>query len=176
MRAESFVDQHQMQFELEEVVAASVQVRRTTVHGFVDEWLTAGRRRDRRHAPLRQVLIDAAGLVQTAKGRLVAMDHVAALGVIQALEVDAGQAIDDAKVAGFREERVVVHESPQRDQAVEAAGVLVVPEDATDPQHGRTVICTGSCLAGSYRGRKREDDSRMRSICGSRFVDQRAKK
>ena len=104
------------------------------------------------------------------------MDHVAALGVVQALEVDAGQAIDDAQVSRLCEERVVVHESPQRDQAIEAAGVLVVPEDATDPQHDRTVTCTGSCFAGSYRVRKREDDSRMRSICGSRFVDHSAKK
>ncbi len=77
------------------------------------------------------------------------MDHVATLGVVQALEVDTGQAIDDTEVAGFREERVVVHESPQGDQAVETAGVLVVPKNAADLQHGRTVICTGSCLAGS---------------------------
>jgi hypothetical protein len=149
MRAEPFVDQNEVELEFEKVVAAPVQVRRTSLHGFPDDWLAAVRRHDRRHSMFRQVLIDATGLVQTSKRRLVAMDHVAALRVVQTLEVDSSQAIHDAMVAGFREERVVVHESPQRDQAVETAGVLVVPEDAMDPQHGCTVICTGSCLAGS---------------------------
>ena len=136
MRPKPFVDQNEVQLELEQVVAPPVQVRRAALHGFVDDRLAAGRRRDRRHAALRQVLVDATGLVQTAKRRLEAMDDVAALRVVQALEVDAGEAIHDAEVAGLREERVVVDESPEREQAVEAAGVLVVPEDAADPHMG----------------------------------------
>ena len=72
----------EMQRELEEAVAACVQIRRTPVHGFVHDGLTARRRDDRRHAPLGQVLIDAAGLVEAPKRGFVAMDHVAALGVV----------------------------------------------------------------------------------------------
>ena len=38
----------------------------------------------------------------------------------------------------------------------------------------RSSTRTGVCFAASWRARKREDDKRIRSICGSRFVDQRA--
>ena len=111
-RPKPFVDEHQVELEFEEVVAASVQVRRAPLDGLVDDRLTARRRHDRRHPTLRQVVIEATGLVQTAQRRLVAMDDVTALRVVETLEIDARQAIDDPQVAGFREERVVVHESP----------------------------------------------------------------
>jgi hypothetical protein len=98
------------------------------------------------------------------------MHDVPTLGVIQTLVVDARQPIDDADMPGLRDERLVVHEPPQRDKAVEASGLLIVAEDASNLQHGPTVISTGACLSGSYRERNRDDDSRIRSICGSRFV------
>ena len=39
--------------------------------------------------------------------------------MVQALVVDALEAIDDAERAGLRQERVIVDEAPEREQAVQ---------------------------------------------------------
>ena len=44
--------------------------------------------------------------------------------------VDASQAAGDANVARFRQKRCVIDEAPERNEAVDAAGVFVVPKDA----------------------------------------------
>ncbi len=97
-----------------------------------------------------------------------------ALRLIEAFVIESSQPVHDPKMTGLREERVFIDESPEREKAVDASGVAVVPEDPRHLQHGRISATKGVCLSASYRARKRDDDSRMRSICGSRRVVQSA--
>src|SRR5262249_51172018 len=80
------------------------------------------------------------------------------------------QPIDQPHMAGFRQERRIVHETPERNEAVDAASVLVVAKDPLHAQHNTTSTSNGSCLPGSYRRRVFDDASRMRSMSGSRRV------
>src|SRR5581483_11618077 len=91
------------------------------------------------------------------------------------LVVDTLQAEDNADVSSLRQERVVVDKSPQREQAIHAAGVLVVAEDSADSQHERTSTSNRVCLIASYRDRNRAEERRIRSICGSCRVAHNAK-
>ena len=138
-----------MQVELEQLVTPTIQIGCASVDGLVRHALPAGCRSDCRHLSLTEVLVDAAGLIQAAERRLVPMDNIAALCLVEALEVDPCQTVHNADVPCLREKRAVVDETPEGDQAVEASGVFVVAEDAPNSQHGRTVMCTGMCLAGS---------------------------
>lgn len=117
--------------------------------GLVRDALPAGRRRDCRHSSLTEVLVDAARLIQAAERCLVPMDDIPTLCLVETLEVDPRQTVHNAHVSRLREKRAVVDETPEGNEAVQASSVLVVAEDATNPQHGRTVMCTGMCLAGS---------------------------
>ena len=104
---------------------------------------------ERRDGPLEQVLIDAAVLVEKTKAGLEPVGQRLTLRMRQPFVVDASNAVDHADVAGLRQERGVVDESPERQQAVDAAGVLVVAEDAAKPHHGTTSMSTRSCFPGS---------------------------
>ena len=92
------------------------------------------------------------------------------LGVRQAFVVDASQAVDDADVAGLRQERRVVDEAPEREQAVDAAGVSVVAKDAADAHHDTTSTSNAIVLARVVSRRAFDEASRIRSISGSRRV------
>ena len=93
----------------------------------------AARRRDERlDGLLEHVLVDAAVLVQQPERRLELVDERPALGVRQAFGVLPSQLVHHADVAGLGQERVVVHEAPERDQRVDRAGLAVVAEDAAD--------------------------------------------
>ena len=98
------------------------------------------------------------------------MGDVAPRSEIEALVIDAGQPEDQADVAGFRQKRLVIDEAPWCQQTVDATGVLVIADDADELQHDRTSTSNLVCLIASYRVRNREEDSRIRSISGSRFV------
>ena len=69
-------------------------------------------------------------LVKQSERCLQAVNDGGALGVSQAFVVDASQPVGNANVARLRHERRVIDEAPERNQAVDAAGVFVVPKDA----------------------------------------------
>jgi len=98
------------------------------------------------------------------------VDDIAPGGDVETLVVDAGQTEYEADVARLRDEGLVVDEAPRRQQAVDASGLLVVADDAREPQHDRTSTSNRLCLTASYRARNRDEDSRIRNISGSRFV------
>jgi hypothetical protein len=95
--------------------------------------MTARRSLDRLDATLAQVLVHATGLVEKSDGRFEAVDDVAALRLRKALVVDAGQSVHEAHVPGLGQKRVIVDEAPQRQEAVYATGVPIVPHDALEP-------------------------------------------
>jgi len=163
-----------VQIELVKFVATAIQIGRAPLDGFVREPPRTRNGRNGSYSSLAQVLVDATRLVEAPERRFVPVNDVAALRVIEALVVDTREPIDETDVPGFRDERLFVHESPQGNEAVDASGLLVVAENALDLQHRRTVMSALVCLRGSYRERNREDDSRIRSICGSCFVVQTA--
>lgn len=88
-------------------------------------------------------------VAQAAQRRFVPVDDVPTLRRVEALRVDSCQAAHDADVPRLREKRAVVDETPEGNEAVQASGVFVVSEDAPNRQHDRTVMSTGTCLAGS---------------------------
>lgn len=144
------------------------------MNGVVDERLPAALGSHGLDPSLHKVLVDAVALVQQAKCGLESVDDVTALWVIEALVIDARKSIDEPDVPRLRQD-CVTDERPRRQEAIQAAGVFVVAEDAGDLQHDRTSPMNGACLAGSYRRRTFDDERRIRSICGSCFVDQKAK-
>ena len=68
--------------------------------------------------------------IEQSQGGFEAMRDSGALSVRQAFVVDAPQPIGYANVAGLRQERRVIDEAPERNEAVHAAGVFVVSKDA----------------------------------------------
>ena len=74
-----------------------------------------------------------------------------ALRMVETLEVDALQAIEHADRAGLREERGVIHEPPERDEAVQGTRLAKVFENAADAYHADhlTSIRNGACFAAS---------------------------
>src|ERR1035437_7932975 len=110
-------------------------------------------RRGRHHGgrPLEEVLVDAERLVELSERLLEAMGNHLTLRMVEALEVDALQAIEDADRARFGEERRLVHEAPQRDEVVQGTGLAIVLENAADAYHADhlTSITKGACFAAS---------------------------
>src|SRR5438874_13564042 len=98
------------------------------------------------------------------------MSQYLALRVRQPLVVDASHAIHDPDVTGLREEYVIIHEAPDREQRVHAARVAVVTKNAPDPHHALISRSTRSCFPGSWRRRAPDEARRIRSMSGSRFV------
>jgi hypothetical protein len=121
------VEQHQVQGEVVQVLSAAVQVSRAPLDRLVGDRLFALGRDERPNGPLQQVLVDAAVFVQEPERRLEAMRERLPLGVRETLIIHAPKPIGDAHVAGLREKRGVVHEAPERQQAVHATGVAIVP-------------------------------------------------
>src|SRR5262249_4547566 len=115
---ESLVEQDQMQIELEEFPALAVQVVGSPLDRFARDWVVAGRGRNRFDLPLRQVLVDAAVFVEQTKRRFESVHDVTTLLQVEALEIHAGQAVDESHVPGLRQEGAVVDEAPERQQAV----------------------------------------------------------
>ena len=144
-----FVEQDQVEREVVEVVAATVQVGRSALDRLVRDRLLARRGDERSDRALQEVLIDAAVLVQQSQRGLEAVRQRLALRMGQALVVHAPNAVHHAHMAGFREERRVVDEAPEREEAVHASRVAVVAEDASDAHHDATSTSTRSCLPGS---------------------------
>ena len=168
------VEDDQVEREIVEIVATVIQVRRAALNRLIRDRLVAGSGDERRDGPLQEVLIDAAMLVEKTKAGLEPVGQRLTLRMRQSFVVDASNAVDNADVAGFRQKRRLVDESPECQQAVDAAGVLVVAENAAKPHHGTTSMSTRSCFPGSYRLRAFDEASRMRSISGSRAVAHRA--
>ena len=168
------VEQHQVQGEVVQVLSAAVQVSRASLDRLVGDRLFALGRDERPNGPLQQVLVDATVFVQEPERRLEAMRERLPLGVRETLIIHAPKPIGDAHVAGLREKRRVVHEAPERQQAVHATGVAIVAKDSADAHHRATSTSTRSCFPGSYRRRAFDEASRIRSISGSRAVAHRA--
>src|SRR5688572_817884 len=96
------------------------------------------RRRHRLNAPLAQILINAARVVEQPQCGLESVNDLASLRLIEALVVRAGETIRDAEVARFRDERLVVYKAPNGDEAADATSLLVIGNDPAEPQHGFT--------------------------------------
>src|ERR1700674_57346 len=89
-----------------------------------------------RRRPLEDVLVDPKRLVELAKRLLEAMRDRLALRMVETLEVDALQAIEHAHRAGLREERGVIHESPERNETIQRARLAKVLENTAHAHHG----------------------------------------
>src|SRR5690242_20001788 len=98
-------------------------------------------------------------LVEKPERSLQAMDDGRALCVGQSFIVNPTKPVGQPDVAAFREEHRIVDEAPEGDEAVDAARVFVVSQDALDAQHDPTSTLNGSCLPGSYRRRVFDDAS-----------------
>ena len=122
------VEQHQVERQVVEIVRG---VRSGTP--LAAGWLRAqsadaqGAATNGRDRALDQVLVDAAVLVQQTERRLEPVRERLALRMREPFVVDAAHAVDDADVTGFRQERRVVDEAPQGQQAVDAAGLADSP-------------------------------------------------
>ena len=71
-------------------------------------------------------------LVQPPNGRFEAMDHVTPSIGIETLVVDTGDAKGDPNVTGLGHKGAIVDEAPNGEQPVDAAGSLVVLQDARE--------------------------------------------
>ena len=156
--------------ELVQFWPSVVQIGCPPIQCFLRDRLRAERCDERIDRPLDQVLIHAASLVQLPKGGLHAMGQSPALGVREAVHVDAAEAVHETDVTGLRQERLAIDEAPQRKQRVDAARIAVVAQDAREPHHGTTSTSNRSCFPGSYRRRLPEDAMTMRSMSGSWLV------
>src|SRR4029078_4662740 len=116
------------------------------------------------------VFVDARMLIEHPEGCLQAVNDRGALRVRQSFVVDSPELIDNADVARFRQESRIVDKSPERDEAVDAAGVRIIAKNAFDAQHDTTSTSNGSCFPGPYRRRVLEEAIRIRSMSGSRRV------
>ena len=116
--------------DLEQFGSSAVQVRDALLDSLVRDGLRACGCADRWNRAFDDVLIDVPMLVKQSERCLQAVNDGGALGVRQAFVVDASQPVGDANVARLRQERRVIDEAPERNQAVDAAGVFVVPKDA----------------------------------------------
>ena len=144
-----FVDDHQVQRQFVQVVSTPIEVSGAPLNRLVRHRIRAGRRRERPHPCLEQVLVDTAALIEEPQRGLEPMHELLALGVGKPLVVHAVEAVDHSNVPRLGEERGVVHEAPERKQPVHTAGVRVIPEDAAQAHHGATSRSMRSCLAGS---------------------------
>jgi hypothetical protein len=164
------VKEDEEQPHLEQFRSSAVQVRDALLDSVVRDGLRACGCADRRNGAFDDVLIDVPMLVKQSERCLQAVNDGGALGVRQAFVVDAPQPIGYANVAGLRQERRVIDEAPERNEAVHATGVFVVPKDTFHAQHDTTSTSNGWCLPGSYLRRVFDDERRIRSMSGSRRV------
>ena len=113
----SLIENHQEVVRREQLFASGVQVCGTAREGLVCDGARAGRRNERVHVLLDDVLVDAAALIQQPEGGLELVNRGSPLVVRQALGVLTSEAVHHADVPALRHERRVVHESPERDHA-----------------------------------------------------------
>src|SRR5438552_11675397 len=135
--------------------------------------------RNRSVVAFEQVLIDPESFIQGTNRAFEPPGGVIALSVIEALGIDPRHAEDNTQVTVLGEERVLVNEPEQADERAHGSGVEVLPGDLADADHTglRTILSpTWSRFAGSYWVLNREELRRMRRICGSVPVAQRASK
>src|SRR5690606_27815704 len=103
------------------------------------------------------------------------VDDETALVVGEAFGILPPETVHEADVSRLCQEGVVIDETPERNLSVDRSGVTVVTQNPTDPHHAVTSTSWRSCLAGSKRRRKRDEDSRICSMSGSRAVAHAAK-
>jgi hypothetical protein len=132
-RPDALVDEHEIQREFVEFLAPAIQILNAMLYGVLGNRMTARRSLEWLDATLAQVLVHATGLVEKSDGCFETVDDVAALRLREAFVVDASQSVHEAYMTGFGQKRVIVDETPQRQEAIYAAGVPVVPDDALDP-------------------------------------------
>ncbi len=128
---------------------SGVQVGRTTLDGLIRHRHMTRRWHDRFHRTLDHVLIEPAPFVEHPQPRFDLVHESVALLVGQPFVVDAADRVHQTHVTGLRQEHVVVDEAPERDQLIQAAGVVVVAKDAGEFQHADTSTFTRRCLPGS---------------------------
>ena len=168
------VQEHQVELDVVQLVAAGIQIGRTPLDGLVRHRLLAGRGHDRIDRALDEVLIDAAAFVEEAKSGFDPMHQGLPLLVGEAFVVDALHPVHQTDVAGLGQKRTVIDEAPQREQFVQAAGICVVAQDAGEAHHDDTSMSIDQCFPGSYRRRALEEARRIRRSSGSRCVAHRA--
>ena len=115
-------------------------------HGLVNDGRRAGGRRNRRSLTFEEVLVHPAALTEQPQRGFEAVHDVAPLRVVEAFVVLALEAIDDADVAGLGHEGRVVDERPQREQRIDAAGLVVLPPNRAVRQHSRLLDTHGRVL------------------------------
>src|SRR5256885_262069 len=115
---EPFVHDHEIQCDLVQVLPPGVDVFDVMPNPLSYDWPLAAHGRNGMNARFAQILVHPARVVREADSGFEGMDVVAALGLVQALVVGTREPIDDAYMAGFRKERVIIDKAPQGDEAV----------------------------------------------------------
>ena len=128
--AKPLVNEDQVLRDFVEAVSPGIYMFDMAPDCVINDRLAARRCGNWLDSALAQVLIHAAGLIEQPQRRLKTMDHVAALTLVEAFVIDATNAVDESQVAGLCDERLVVNEAPDGDEAVDAAGVLVVAQNS----------------------------------------------
>jgi hypothetical protein len=141
----------------------------------VRERVCARRRLEWPNPTLAQILVHTTLLIETTHRRFEAVHDIASLGVVETLVIHTPELINNADMSGFRDEDLVLNETPQCQEAVDAAGLVEVTPDAIDSDHQQISTSKRACFTASYRERHRADDIRMRSIWGSRFAADKPK-
>ena len=117
---------------------------------------------------LHQVLVDTEGFVEMAKRSFHPVRDDAALVVVEAFEVHATKAKDLSERPRLGEERRVVSEAPEREQAADGAGVAVVFEDAGDGDHGEApsaiAVAPGRVVPGAGGRGPKQDLQHLRIV------------
>ena len=141
-------DRH-IEVKFVEVRAPFVEVRDAPADGFFSDRVRARARRKRLDPSLQEVLIHPVPFIELTEGRLEAVHDVASMSMVAALVVDATDPIQHADLPGLGDEHAVIHESPNRQHAIQRAGLRVVAEDPSHLHHHCTSMTNGACFAGS---------------------------
>ena len=128
--------------ELVQLRPSTIEVRRALLNRLVRHRSRTRRCHNRIDRPFHEVLVQAIALVEQAERRLKAMDDRITLAVRQPFTIDPANPVDDADMSSLRQERRLIDEPPKGKQSIEAAGFLIVAEDAREPHHGVTSTTT----------------------------------
>src|SRR5215813_3040043 len=125
--------------------------------------------------PLEKQLVNPVVFVKQAQGGFKALGESVDCCGIQAFVIHAVEFKNDSGISGFGEKNLRPDEAVEVDHRIKRSGLLVVPEDALQAQHGfsRTMEMQQS-LPGSYCRRNFAACRRSFKICGSLEVAQRA--
>jgi hypothetical protein len=169
------MEQYKELIDVVEIARAGVQIRGSPLDNRVRERVCARRRVEWPNPTLAQILVHTTLLIENTHRRFEAVHDIASLGIVETLKIHTPKPINHADMSGFRYEDLVLDESPQRQQAVDAAGLVEIVPDAIDSDHQQISTSKRACFTASYRDRHRDDDIRIRSIWGSRFAADRPK-